>query len=126
MEWALPTAIAVSQADSPLIGPADAVAGAILISAWLYDHYPDPDDVQGITSGPCTAETGKSDRHANQDAKESARRKYEEAKKKFEDQKSKPNKTPADKELQKQLQKEMEHWKKKADFKGDTDWRKGQ
>nr|WP_208022515.1 RHS repeat-associated core domain-containing protein [Desulfonema ishimotonii] len=41
MEWAVPIAIVISQLDTSLPGPADAIAGAIIGAAWLYDNWPD-------------------------------------------------------------------------------------
>ena len=41
MEFAVPIAIGVSQIDSPVPGPADLVAGAIIGLALLYDTWPD-------------------------------------------------------------------------------------
>ncbi|GBC59939.1 hypothetical protein DENIS_0881 [Desulfonema ishimotonii] len=116
MDAAVPIAIIVSQTDTPAPGPADAIAGAIIGAAWLYDNWPD---------APCNESTRKTDRHANQDAKNAAKRKYEEAKKKYDQLKQKPNKTPKDKKQLAKLKKEMNHWKQKSDFSGATDWRDG-
>ena len=40
MEWAIPAATIISQLDTPLPGPADAIGGAIIGIALLYDTWP--------------------------------------------------------------------------------------
>jgi hypothetical protein len=63
---------------------------------------------------------GKNSKHANQKTKESASQKYEQAKVEYDKLNSKPNKTPADKKQLKQLEGQVDHWKKKQDFTGEN------
>lgn len=63
---------------------------------------------------------GRNDKHANPDAQASAEQKYEEARAAWQKLKSKPNKTPAEKQLQQQLEKQVKHWKKKKDWGGEN------
>ena len=70
------------------------------------------------------ATTGKNDPHANQEAKEKARKDYEKALKEFERLRSKPNKTPEEKKLLEKLRKLLKHLKKKMDSKGETHHRR--
>jgi hypothetical protein len=63
---------------------------------------------------------GRNDKHANPDTKASAEQKYEEARAAWQKLKSKPNKTPAEKQLQQQLEKQVKHWKKKKDWGGEN------
>ena len=64
--------------------------------------------------------SGKNGKHANQKAKQSATEKYNNAKAEYESLKSKPNKTKADKKAMEKARKQMNHWKGKADFSGET------
>ncbi len=41
MAYAAPIAGVISQIDSPIPGPADVIAGAIIAGAWLWDNMPD-------------------------------------------------------------------------------------
>jgi RHS repeat-associated protein len=63
---------------------------------------------------------GKNDPHKNLDAKLSAKEKYEKAKRKLEEAVKIRHKTKKDCDNENDLRKEVKHWKKKADEKGET------
>lgn len=58
---------------------------------------------------------GKNAKHANQDARDSAQQKWEKAKQKLQDAK----RSGATKKDKKEIQKEIDHWKRKMDFTGE-------
>ena len=64
--------------------------------------------------------SGRNGQHANQKAKENAAEEYEKAKAEFEKLKSKPGKSKEDAELRNKLKKQLEHWRKKKDWKGEN------
>ncbi|WP_259014625.1 RHS repeat domain-containing protein [Emticicia fluvialis] len=66
----------------------------------------------------------KNSAHANQKAREVAKEKYEKVKKEYDAAKSKANKTPEDKELEKKLEKQFKHEKQKMDNTGENHSRK--
>ncbi|WP_158237994.1 RHS repeat domain-containing protein [Emticicia sp. TH156] len=66
----------------------------------------------------------KNSAHANQKAREVAKEKYEKVKKEYDAAKSKANKTPEDKELEKKLEKQFKHEKQKMDNIGENHSRK--
>lgn len=63
---------------------------------------------------------GKNGQHKNLKAKQSAGEKYEEAKAEYERLKSKPGKTKEDVKARDAAEKQMKHWKKKADETGEN------
>lgn len=63
---------------------------------------------------------GKNGQHANLKAKQSAGEKYEEAKNKLDSISRKPNKTKEDNKLKAQLEKQVKHWKAKAQETGEN------
>ncbi|MDH6251244.1 RHS repeat-associated protein [Chryseobacterium sp. H1D6B] len=63
---------------------------------------------------------GKNGQHANLKAKQSAGEKYEEAKSKLDSISRKPNKTKEDNKLKTQLEKQVKHWKAKAQETGEN------
>jgi len=63
---------------------------------------------------------GKNGQHKNLKAKQSAGEKYEEAKKKLDSISRKPGKTKEDNQLKKQLEKQVKHWKAKAEETGEN------
>ncbi len=65
---------------------------------------------------------GTSSKHANQHRKKVANEKYLKAKAEYEELKGVRNKTKAQNAELKKLKKTMDHWKKKADFSGETHW----
>jgi hypothetical protein len=68
---------------------------------------------------------GKNGKHANQDAKREAERKYLEIKEKLVVARLKPNKTPADKESIKKLENKVKKAKKDMEFSGENHSQKG-
>ena len=144
------SALLVSQADSPAPGPADVVAAGMLIYAgvwWSYNQFNQPshttiaDPSAGMGSYNAEAEEdtdvngqtvpqdstsvnrkggGKNGQHANLKAKQSAGEKYEEAKSKLDSISRKPNKTKEDNKLKTQLEKQVKHWKAKAQETGEN------
>jgi hypothetical protein len=63
--------------------------------------------------------SGKSGKHANPKAKQSANEKYQEAKTEFEKLNSKVNKTPEEKAALEKWRTQMKHWQKKKDWGGE-------
>jgi len=63
--------------------------------------------------------SGKNGKHANEKARESADEQYQEAKDAWQQMKAKPNKSPQDKQLQQQLEKQVKHLEKKKNWKGE-------
>lgn len=63
--------------------------------------------------------SGKSGKHANPKAKQSANEKYREAKAEFEKLHTKGNKTPDEKVALEKWRTQMKHWKKKKDWSGE-------
>ncbi|CAA7193834.1 DUF6443 domain-containing protein [Chryseobacterium potabilaquae] len=142
-------ALLVSQADSPVPGPADVVAAAMLIGAgvwWTYNQFAPPStgyttiadpgagyrnlktedtaeedkDVNEVDVPDSRKGGGKNGQHANLKAKQSAGEKYEEAKSKLDSISRKPNKTKEDNKLKTQLEKQVKHWKAKAQETGEN------
>lgn len=62
---------------------------------------------------------GRNGKHANPKARQSADEQYQQAKEAWQKLKSKPNKSPEDKQLQQQLEKQVKHWEKKKGWKGE-------
>lgn len=62
---------------------------------------------------------GKTGKHANPKAKQSAEEKYQEAKIEFEKLHTKANKTPEEKAALEKLRTQMKHWQKKKDWGGE-------
>ncbi|WP_263602424.1 RHS repeat-associated core domain-containing protein [Chryseobacterium sp. PET-29] len=143
------TALWTSQADSPAPGPADIVAAAMLLGAgvwWTYNQFTPPStgyttiadpgagyrnlntedtaeedkDVNGVDVPDARKGGGKNGQHANLKAKQSAGEKYEEAKSKLDSISRKPNKTKEDNKLKTQLEKQVKHWKAKAQETGEN------
>lgn len=63
--------------------------------------------------------SGRNGKHANEKARESADEQYQEAKDAWQQMKAKPNKSPQDKQLQQQLEKQVKHLEKKKNWKGE-------
>lgn len=62
---------------------------------------------------------GRNGKHANPKARQSADEQYQQVKEAWQKLKSKPNKSPEDKQLQQQLEKQVKHWEKKKGWKGE-------
>ena len=80
----------------------------------------DSTDVNGVNVPDARKGGGKNGQHANLKAKQSAGEKYEEAKAEYERLKSKPGKTKEDVKARDAAEKQMKHWKKKADETGEN------
>lgn len=65
-------------------------------------------------------QSGKNEPHANQKAKESAAEKYAQLQKEFETLKQKPKKDKNDNDKLEKLKKQLKHWKRKMEFKGEN------
>jgi len=63
--------------------------------------------------------SGRSGKHANPKAKQSANEKYQEAKTELEKLNAKVNKTPEEKAALERWRTQMKHWKKKKDWGGE-------
>lgn len=63
--------------------------------------------------------SGRNGKHANPKARQSAEEQYQKAKDAWQQLKVKPNKSPADKQLQQQLEKQVKHLEKKKGWKGE-------
>ncbi len=64
--------------------------------------------------------SGKNGKHINQQAKEQAKKEYENAKQEFNKIDSKPQKTKDDKNLWDKLRKQVKHWRKKMNKTGEN------
>ncbi len=64
--------------------------------------------------------SGKNGKHANVKARNVAKEKYDQVKRDYDELLKKPNKTKADKRQLEKLSKQLKHWKKKKDFKGEN------
>lgn len=62
---------------------------------------------------------GRNESHANQKARDKAQEEFRKAKEEFDKLEKKTNKTKEDKELLNKLDKKVEHWRKKKDWKGE-------
>ncbi|MDR6546810.1 RHS repeat-associated protein [Chryseobacterium rhizosphaerae] len=80
----------------------------------------DSTDVNGVNAPDARKGGGKNGQHANLKAKQSAGEKYEEAKSKLDSISRKPNKTKEDNKLKTQLEKQVKHWKAKAQETGEN------
>ncbi|MBT2622609.1 DUF6443 domain-containing protein [Chryseobacterium sp. ISL-6] len=80
----------------------------------------DSTDVNGVDVPDARKGGGKNGQHANLKAKQSAGEKYEEAKSKLDSISRKPNKTKEDNKLKVQLEKQVKHWKAKAQETGEN------
>jgi hypothetical protein len=80
----------------------------------------DSTDVNGQEVPQARKGGGKNAQHANLKAKQSAGEKYEEAKSKLDSISRKPNKTKEDNKLKAQLEKQVKHWKAKAQETGEN------
>ncbi|GEN67605.1 DUF6443 domain-containing protein [Chryseobacterium rhizosphaerae] len=80
----------------------------------------DSTDVNGVNVPDARKGGGKNGQHANLKAKQSAGEKYEEAKSKLDSISRKPNKTKEDNKLKTQLEKQVKHWKAKAQETGEN------
>ncbi|MDR6158210.1 hypothetical protein QF023_001726 [Chryseobacterium sp. SLBN-27] len=80
----------------------------------------DSTDVNGVNVPDVRKGGGKNGQHANLKAKQSAGEKYEEAKSKLDSISRKPNKTKEDNKLKTQLEKQVKHWKAKAQETGEN------
>ena len=63
---------------------------------------------------------GKNAKHKNQDAREAAKKQYEDYSKKYKDLQSKPNKTKQDKKDLESVKRQRDHFKKKMDDTGEN------
>lgn len=63
---------------------------------------------------------GKNAPHANQKARKAAEEAYDKAKKAYDELFKKPDKTPEEKATLDKLKKQVEHWRKKKDWKGEN------
>lgn len=63
--------------------------------------------------------SGRHGKHSNPDARSSAEQQYDKAKQEFDQLFSKTNKTKEDVKALKKLKKQLEHWRKKKDWKGE-------
>ncbi|MBP6826548.1 MAG: hypothetical protein KA165_08315 [Saprospiraceae bacterium] len=93
-----------------------ALIGALLLSGVYYyqsgQYYSTRNKVEMKSSG-------KSGKHANPKARQSADERYKEAKTEFEKLDSKVDKTPEDKSMLEKWRTQMKHWKKKKDWSGE-------
>lgn len=80
----------------------------------------DSTDVNGVNVPDARKGGGKNGQHANLKAKQSAGEKYEEAKSQLDSISRKPNKTKEDNKLKTQLEKQIKHWKAKAQETGEN------
>lgn len=64
--------------------------------------------------------SGRNDKHSNPKARQSAEEQYQKAKDAWQQLKSKANKSPEDKKLQQQLEKQVKHLEKKKGWKGEN------
>ncbi|MDR6489834.1 RHS repeat-associated protein [Chryseobacterium vietnamense] len=80
----------------------------------------DSTDVNGVNVPDARKGGGKNGQHKNLKAKHSAGEKYEEAKAEYERLKSKSGKTKEDVKARDAAEKQMKHWKKKADETGEN------
>ncbi|MCY0968857.1 DUF6443 domain-containing protein [Chryseobacterium wangxinyae] len=80
----------------------------------------DSTDVNGVNVPDARKGGGKNGQHANLKAKQSAGEKYEQAKSKLDSISRKPNKTKEDNKLKTQLEKNVKHWKAKAQETGEN------
>jgi RHS repeat-associated protein len=112
----------IAMADSPLPGPADAVAlvvcaGSILI--YIVMDEPEPPKPKPVPQiRPQTSEQskggGKNGAKSNPERQKAAQQKADAADAKVKRLQKKPNKTPEDKKALAAAIKERDHWKKKA------------
>ncbi len=63
---------------------------------------------------------GRNGQHANQAVRQKAEEMYQKAKEAFDKLNQKPKKTKADNKLLEKLKKQVEHWRKKKDWKGEN------
>lgn len=110
---------------SPLVMPAPISAKplrsiliATLLSLLFYGSY---DYLQQTSRDRVNMEksSGRNEKHANPKARQSAEEQYQKAKEAWQQLKSKANKSPEDKKLQQELEKQVKHWEKKKGWKGE-------
>ncbi len=63
--------------------------------------------------------SGRNGKHSNPKARQSAEEQYQKAREEWQQLKAKTNKTPEDKQLQQQLEKQVKHLEKKKTWKGE-------
>ena len=76
--------------------------------------------VEQAEIGEQLKDAGKNGKHVNQKAVASAKVKYESIRESYQQLKQKSNKSKADKQTLKKLQRQLKHWQKKKDFKGEN------
>ena len=64
--------------------------------------------------------SGKNDKHSSPKARQGAEEQYQKARNAWQQLKSKANKSPEDKQLQQQLEKQVKHLEKKKGWKGEN------
>lgn len=64
--------------------------------------------------------SGRNGKHSNPKARKSAEDQYQKVKKEWQQLKAKTNKSPEDKQLQQQLEKQVKHLEKKKNWKGEN------
>ena len=92
---------------------------AAILSAALYqtyNHAPQPPrDRTNMEKS-----SGKNDKHSSPKARQGAEEQYQKARNAWQQLKSKANKSPEDKQLQQQLEKQVKHLEKKKGWKGEN------
>jgi|GEM_PF-778210 len=98
-----------------------AVAAAVLVLALILT-YPLYMSSSGSANGRVNMSKGseRNSKHVQSKTKEQAEEAYEKIKQELESWKSKPNKTPEDKDYIKKLRKKLEQLRKKKDFSGEN------
>ena len=97
-----------------------AIAGAKTTAAGMILMANSAQNKSGGYERGNTSSGNKNSKHANQDAKKSAKTKYEEAKKNYEAYKRIANKKTDEKKQTDYYENQMKHWKKKMDFPGEN------
>lgn len=64
--------------------------------------------------------SGRNGKHSNPKARKSAEDQYQKVKEEWQQLKAKTNKSPEDKKLQQQLEKQVKHLEKKKNWKGEN------